>query len=244
MYSKPRPAIILLEPREKLAGWIYLPIYVLLLPLLLGILLGLAVVFLRLPLDEEAMTIHLNTAYGAVNFFFALIFFRRYLLRSARQLRHFPGRFFIALFAGFAIYYFGTAIMTIITQIIAPGMENINDSTIESMVRVNTLEMLIFTVVLVPLAEETLFRGLIFTTLRPHSRFAAYAVTILAFSAVHVIGYIGSYPWQMLFLSFIQYLPASFALAWALEYSGSIWASIGIHTLANAMAMIGMLLLF
>ena len=243
MYPQPRPAIILLEPREKLVGWLYLPFYILLLPLVLGVIAGLLLTLLGLTLEEEALSIHLNFAYGIVNFCFAGIFFRRYLVKSARQIPQFPDRFFAALFGGFGMYLLGNLVMGTLTQIISPGMENINDAAIGTMVGSGALEMLIYTVVLVPLAEETLFRGLIFTTLRPHSRFAAYAVTMIVFSAIHVLSYIGTAPMLTIILCFIQYLPASFALAWALEYSGSIWASIGIHTAANAFSMIGMLLI-
>ena len=243
MYPEPRPAVILLEPREKLAGWIYLPFYVLLLPLLMGVIAGFVFVLLGRTPEEQTLTIHLNFAYGVVNFCFAGFFFRHYLVKSAQQIPQFTSRFLTALLGGFGMYLLGNFVMGSLTQMISPGMENINDAAIGAMAGVGALEMLIYTIVLVPLAEETIFRGLIFTTLRSHSRVAAYAVTVVAFSAIHVLGYIGTAPALSIILSFIQYIPASFALVWALEYSGSIWASIGIHTIANAFSMIGILLL-
>ena len=88
-----------------------------------------------------------------------------------------------------------------------------------------------------------MFRGLIFTSIRPRSRFLAYLVSMLTFSVMHVLGYIGSYPIGTLGLCFLQYLPASFALAWALEFSGTIWAPICVHTIANLVAMLAMMFL-
>ena len=96
---------------------------------------------------------------------------------------------------------------------------------------------------LVPTVEELMFRGLIFSSIRPRSRFWAYAVSMLVFAVMHVLNYLSSYPIGTLALCFLQYLPAGFALAWALEYSGSIWASICIHTINNAAAMLFMALL-
>ena len=90
--------------------------------------------------------------------------------------------------------------------------------------------------------RDILFRGMIFTGIRVHSRFWAYAVSMLAFSLIHVMGYVGQYPLHTLALCYLQYLPASFALAWALEYSGSIWAGICLHMIANTIAMSVMLL--
>lgn len=242
MYPEPVPAIILPERGEKLAGWIYLPFYFLLIPLILGLVLGSFVSLFGISVDENALMVHLNFIYGLINFCFAAIAFRDYLVRSARQIPRFVGRFFGAVFGGFAIYMVGNLVMSLITQIISPAMENINDANIESMLSGGTLEMVIFTVLFAPLAEEVLFRGLIFTSLRTRNRVLAYIVTIVVFSAIHVLGYIGTESALSLFLSFIQYFPASFALIWAMEFGGSIWASIGVHTLANGFTMMLMLL--
>ena len=242
MYPEPTPAIILPEPRERRAGWIYLPFYFLLLSLALGQIAAYLMTELGLMLDEQKLAIHLNFVYGLINFCFVSICFRRYLLRSAKQIPKFVGRFFTALFGGFAIYFAGNIVMGILTQIISPSMENVNDAAIQTMLGINTVEMVLFTVLFAPLTEEVLFRGLIFTFLRTRSRAAAYIVTILVFSAIHVIGYIGKESVLHIVLSFIQYFPASFALIWAMEFGGSIWASIGVHTLANGLTIILMLL--
>ncbi len=237
MYRETKPAVLLPEPRETIAGWIYFPFYIVGLSFLLGLVFALAGV----NLGKMSNLLHLNTLYGAINFLFLAIAFRRYLAKSARQLFRFPGRFFLGLFVGFAIYFLGTALMSTLTTLISPELENINDATLENMADFGYWEMFIYTVLLVPLAEETIFRGLVFNSLRPYNRIAAYVLTIAAFSAIHIIGYIGSYPFLTLVLCFLQYIPASFALVWAMEYSGSIWTSICIHTLANAFSMLMML---
>ena len=242
MYPEPTPAIILPDRGEKLAGWIYLPFYFLLLPLILGVFASALIFLLGIPMDEQALTIHINFVFGLINFCFVIIAFWRYLVRSARQVPRFVGRFLGAVFGGFAIYFAGNIVMGILIQIISPAMENVNDAAIQGMLETNTLEMVIFTVLFAPLTEEVLFRGLIFTSLRTRSRTLAYVVTILIFSAVHVLGYIGTESALSIFLSFIQYFPASFALIWAMEFGGSIWASVGVHTLANGMTMLLMLL--
>ncbi len=242
MYPEPIPAIILPDSRERLAGWIYLPFYFLVIPLGMSILVGLVISLLGLPLEEDVLSVHINFVYGLINFCFAIIAFWRYLVRSACQIPRFVGRFFGAVFGGFAMYFAGNIVMGILTQIISPTMENINDAAIQTMLGTNPLEIVIFTVLFAPLAEEVLFRGLIFTSLRTRSRALAYIVTILVFSSIHVIGYIGTESALNIVLSFVQYLPASFALIWAMEFGGSIWASIGVHTLVNGLGMLVMLL--
>ncbi len=233
---KPRPAFILLNRGEKIAGWIYFPFYVLL------ISMALAMIFLLLGRDVQAPRnlLYMNLIYGVINFCVLTVCFRKYLGKSFRQALRFPGRFFAAVGIGFAIYYLGTVLVSIVIQLIQPGLENINDAALEGIAEHGWLMMILYTVLLVPTVEELVFRGLIFSSIRPHSRFLAYAVAMVTFSVMHVLGYIGQYPVSTLGLCFLQYLPASFALAWAMEYSGSIWASITVHTLVNTVAMLVM----
>ena len=237
--AKPRPALILLERYEKIIGWIYLPLFFLVLPTALTV----AAMWLHINIFSTRVQLYLSIGLELFSFLVLAVCFHRYLGKSFRQARVFPGRFVIAVVLGVVIYYFGTALMSFLTQLIEPGLENINNNTIEAMADSNTALMIVYTVLLAPLVEELLFRGLIFTCLRPHSRFLAYAVSMAAFCLVHVVSYVGQYPLHTLALCFVQYLPASFALAWALEYSGSIWSSITIHMIANSFAMAVMLLL-
>lgn len=226
-----RPEPVPMERFEKTAGWVYFPIYLLLLSVLL------VSIFAMLGADVESgeTQLHMNFIYGAINFLIVGLIFRRYLRKSAQKVREMPGRFFTAVAVGFAIYCGGTLAMEYFTEWLSPGIENVNDAALGAMSDFGNAELAVYTVLLAPLAEECLFRGLFFGTIR--RRFWAYFVSILVFSAVHVMGYLSMYPAYTLFLCFLQYLPASFGLAWALEFSGSIWADIGVHTLANATAM-------
>jgi membrane protease YdiL (CAAX protease family) len=94
--------------------------------------------------------------------------------------------------------------------------------------------MLIGVVFLVPVTEEMLYRGLIFRELLHTSKAAAYLVSMAAFAAIHVLGYIGSYDIGRLVLCFIQYLPAGLCLAWAYAKSDSLFAPVLIRALINA----------
>ena len=237
--TKPRPALILPERYERIIGWIYMPLFFIGLPMLVSI----AAMLLGFNVMSTGVQLYLSIGLELFSFLLLAVCFHRYLGRSLRQARCFPGRYVVAVVAGVVIYYFGTALVSYLTQLIEPGLENINDNTIESMAGINVPLMLVYTILLAPLVEELLFRGMIFTSIRVHSRFWAYAVSMAAFSLIHVMGYLGRYPLHTLALCFVQYLPASFALAWALEYSGTIWASISVHMIANTIAMAAMLLL-
>ena len=100
--------------------------------------------------------------------------------------------------------------------------------------------MTIGVTVLVPVTEETLFRGLIFRTLYDRSPVCAYLASIVAFSLIHVMGYVGKTDPVILLLSFLQYLPAGLCLCLTYRYSGTLLSSIVLHAAINAAAILTM----
>ena len=90
-------------------------------------------------------------------------------------------------------------------------------------------------VVLMPLVEEVLFRGLMFGSLRRYSRPLAYAVTVLFYAVYCVWQYVFSYGALDLryLLLFVQYLPMSLALTWCYDNGGSIWSAVALHMAIN-----------
>ena len=62
---------------------------------------------------------------------------------------------------------------------------------------------------------------------------AAYLISMTAFSAVHIVSYIGVYTPLQLVLAFFQYLPAGLWLGWCYVKSGSIYGPMVMHSLIN-----------
>ena len=89
------------------------------------------------------------------------------------------------------------------------------------------------TVLLVPVAEEALYRGLLFQGFQRKSRLLAYCLSTLIFAGLHVVGYIGSADLITLCLCFAQYLPAGITLAWAYEKADTIAAPMLMHMIIN-----------
>jgi len=79
--------------------------------------------------------------------------------------------------------------------------------------------------VVAPIAEETFFRGFLFAGLRKYCSFwIAAGVSALIFAAGHMV------PGAILPLYFLGFL-----FAWLRERTGSIWPSIAMHMLNNAL---------
>ena len=110
----------------------------------------------------------------------------------------------------------------------------------KSLIGMDYVPMIIGTMFLVPVAEEVLYRGLIFQSLYSNNHTLGYILSALIFCAIHVISYIGAADPLTLVLCFIQYLPASLCLAWAYTEADNIFAPILIHIAVNTMSILAL----
>jgi len=179
----------------------------------------------------------LNFLFYLVNFIAILLIFHNFLERSLSQLFHHPIDALQAAVLGFVAYYVCFHAMEWLIGLLRPGYTNYNDESIAALSRGNFFLMSIGTVVLVPITEECLYRGLIFRNLYGKSRWAAYIVSILAFAIIHIIGYIGKYSALELLMAFLQYMPAGLCLAWSYAKADTIFAPILIHSAINAISI-------
>ena len=181
-----------------------------------------------------------NFLYFLLNFTAMIVILRQFLLASAKDALRRPVPILIHALLGTAGYYSMTSLLTRLLLILEPGFSNVNDASLSLIARQEFLLMAAGTVLLVPLTEECLFRGLLFGAVRKHSRAAAWILSMALFAAIHVIAYIGKYPARLLALCFLQYLPAGFCIAWCYAKADNIFTPILIHTAVNAMGMAAM----
>ena len=215
-----------LSRNEAIAGWSYYAFSMLALPIVLQYANGL----LDHPLNEA----QLNFVFYAANFSAVIMIFRR-LLKLNLQIavrRIFPVLWYALL--GYLGYSALTGILTSLIRTLVPGFANVNDMSIAAMAGKELTLMAIGTVVLVPVAEELFYRGLMLRHLAGKSRILAYCVSMGVFALVHVVGYIGIYPPLTLLLCFVQYLPAGYCLAWCYATTGTIVTPILMHMIVNA----------
>ena len=227
-----RHITVSLNKKEILWGWVYLAVEFLLLPT--------ALYWLTARLFTGISDAEVNFLYYFVNFLATLLIFHRFLSRNLAMARSNLLRVVLYALLGLFIYWASGLVMGELTYRLMPDFVNVNDLGIAAMSRDGYLLMAIGTVVLVPAAEECLFRGLLFRGMYGKSRWAAYVVSALCFCLPHVSAYIGSYEWTVLALCFVQYLPAGLMLAWSYEKSNTIFTPILIHTIINAFGIYAM----
>ena len=220
-----------LSDRTRYLGWAWFAFELLFLPSLLLHWLG------RLNFNDAQV----NFVYYLLNFLFCARIFRDFLGDSLKRAGKDIVPFLRAIVLGFLGWYLFNELLTRLLTLVAPGFGNVNDQSIAAMFARSPVLMAIGTVLLVPLAEECLFRGLIFAQLYKKDKAVAYAITAGAFAAVHVAGYLNQYPPAVLGLCFAQYLIPSLILCWAYAHCGTILAPIFLHTAINAMAIVSLL---
>ena len=221
-----------LTRREKLLGWVYYPIQLLVLPLLLSV----GNILAGSPLSESV----LNFIYFAANFLFVIGIFFHLLKKNIIIAADAPLKCLGCAVAGLAINWGLSYIVQLLIVIINPDFFNVNDASIGTLIQENFVLTAVGTVLLVPIAEEALYRGLIFGSLYNRRPIAAYVISVCIFASVHVIGYIGMYEPLHLALCFLQYLPGAIALAWAYANADSIWAPILMHMTINLIGVVSM----
>ena len=219
--------------RESIGGICYLLFQLLFLPSFLYWVNG----QVDTPLSES----ELNFLFYLLNFFAVLLIFHDFLARSLSQLLHHPIDALQAAILGFVAYYVCYYTIDWVVSLVLPGYTNYNDESIAALSRGNYFLTFIGTVILVPIAEECFFRGLIFRNLYKKSHWAAYCISIVAFAAIHILGYIGQYSAAELIIAVIQYIPAGLWLAWSYIKGESIFVPIFIHAAVNFITIRGIL---
>ena len=162
---------------------------------------------------------------------------RRYLLQNlAVAIAHPFYCIYYAVLSYLGYMVFTELVMAMVYRL-APGFVNLNNENITALLDSEFGLMAITTVVLAPIAEECLFRGLLFRGVYDRSPALAWVLSVGLFAAVHVTGFIGSYAPLELLLAALQYIPAGIVLCFAYARGGSILSPILTHALINFLAV-------
>lgn len=180
---------------------------------------------------------NLNAAYYFSSFLITAFVFRRFLADSLPTGAGALARCLKALVLGYVVYELLQVATVLVGSFLVTDMQTPNDEIIMEIAGENYWIMWVGAVLLGPLTEETLIRGLVFGNLRRINRLLAYVVTALLFAVLHMAAFLGEMDLEtMLFNGMVYGLP-SVALCVAYEYSGTIWTAVVLHMLLNAITM-------
>ncbi len=221
--------LVTMSPREQRTGLIYLILRLLVLPRLIPFCVQL--------LFPQAGSPEQNFALFLLDGIFMVIVFRRFLLESSRISQEEPAQLLLVCVSSFAVYQLVQHLLNLGIFSLMPEFFNVNDNQVGNLISQNLPLMAVSTVLLAPITEECLYRGLLFGPFLKKSKILAYCLSVPVFCAVHVLGYIGRYEPMVLLICFVQYIPAGLCLGWAYQKSGTILAPILIHASINAIGI-------
>ena len=227
--KKRKNTYISMDRGEKARGWVYMAFQLLALPYILSWVNSL----LSAPMGSAVY----NFVYYAVNFTALVWIFRRFLKDSLAAAWADIWNFIQAVVLGLAAYWACSKVFHFLISLLDADLTNVNDSAVISLLQSSPVLTAIAVVVLAPVTEELLYRGLIFRNIWQTSKVWAYLISIVAFAAIHVVGYLGSASVATLALCFLQYLPAGLSLAWTYSKASNIFAPILVHAIVNAFAV-------
>lgn len=213
---------------EAVFGWFWLPMHMFVLPLLFAVIL---------PEVSAEAPLTINYLYYGISMAAVFLVFLK-LLR--REFNHLLDRLGHCIATFFAAYFFWYALSMIMAGIMtALGIEATppNDQAVDVLARENFGGVLAISVIAAPIVEEVLFRGILFQSIRKHSRVWAYIASLAVFGLYHTWQFALLYQDPVYLLYSLQYIPITFALTWSYEKSGSLWTTIFVHATNNYLAM-------
>lgn len=221
-----------MTPAEQIAGVVFFVIYLLVLPFVTG-------PFFRLVeqlLDMSIPSAIENMVYYYVLFAVTLIIFHRFLARTSRLFADNLVTACKSVGLGLVALYGLNELAFRLINLVLNDHTNLNDYTISAQIQDAPRLTILIVVLLAPFVEEVLFRGLVFGNLKRKSRLLAYIVSCALFALLHVWQFAVVQQNITYLLVMVQYLVPGIVLAWAYEHSGSLWSSIALHAIANALA--------
>lgn len=218
---------------ERAVGWMYVFVHVFAMRYVLSALNTHVFPGLGFRLDGG----WLELLYYAVGAVFLVGFLFHYLKESfADMCRGFTDTL-AAVLVGFVVYELFSGLINYVLALLFtrldPGTAAANHAA-----KLNPDEKLLVRLLLAPVVEEVLFRGVVFGSLRGRSAVLAYVVSVVFFSFYFV--------WQdivfsfspAVFLTLLRYVPAGLVLGWAYSRAHTVWAPILLHMMINCVTLL------
>ena len=218
---------------ERVAGTIFFLVYLLVMPLMAARLFDL----LEVVLDTTIGASLRNVLYYYTLFAVTVLLFHSYLARTSSRFLDNLNLSLSTLLLGLLVFYGANELLYRVCNVLFDSRTNLNDTAIAAQVASAPRMTVLIVVLLAPFVEEVLFRGLVFGCLREKSRIFAYLLSCALFALLHVWN-AAITQWDLGYLILmLQYLVPGLVFAWAYEHSGTLWTSILLHAIVNALSL-------
>ena len=215
--------------QEVRRGWVFFALYFLIFPMLMGELQR---------IFDEMWGFYLSDAgygvlYHVISVVMVLVLFRRFLRRGVDLLLDWLPENLFALAVGLV----GAGALHLLVNALPYPVENPLLASWAEQYRAAPGATALIVVLLMPLVEEVLFRGLLFGGLRRYGRLIAYGVAVVLYALYNVYQFVIVTGDIRYLLTALQFLPMALSLAWCYDRGGSIWSSVVLHMLLNGITL-------
>ena len=225
-----KPFDDLMLRRERICGFVWLPIHIFLLPLFL-----VPVLFLLLGPDKLTDA-GANVIYYLISFVFVIIAFWNFLRESFDR---FVGNLRGALLA-MVIAYAIQLVLTLGLQALMGvfgELETPNNDAIGELANLEYNKIFAVAVLMAPITEEVLFRGVLFGSLARRHRWLGWVVSVAVFCLYHVWQFaVVEQDWTVL-IAAAEYIPLTVAITYCYDRTETIWTPIFFHIFTNSLAL-------
>ena len=217
-----------LTQAEMGRGWVFFALYVLLFPWVMG--------WVQRSFHGELPVAEANVVYYLLSATLVFLVFWTFLKHGFHLLLDWLPENLFAFGTGLA----GWAVLSFLAWLIPLPVENPNLLSYPEQYALAPLATVVILVVLMPVVEEPLFRGLLFGASRRYSRILGYVLSTLVYALYCVWQFVytyGTIDFRYLLL-IVEYLPMSLALTWCYDNGGSIWSPIALHMDITAVTLV------
>ena len=227
MHTKRRPWRPQLTRAVMGRGWVFFALYLTVFPLSMG--------WVQRAFHGELPVAEANVVYYLLAATLVFLVFWTFLRHGFDLLLDWLPENLFAFGTGLV----GAGVLHLLVMLIPLPVQNPNPESYAQQFALSPAATVVILVVLMPLVEEPLFRGLLFGATRRYSRVLGYVLSTLVFALYCVWQFVYSYgtvDFRYLLL-FLQYVPMSLALTWCYDNGGSIWSPIALHMVLNALIL-------
>lgn len=213
---------------EMVRGWVFFALYVLLFPWIMG--------WVQRAFQGELPIAEANVVYYFLSAVLVFLVFWTFLKHGFYMLLDGPRENLFAFGTGL----FGWLVLSLLAGLIPLPVANPNLMSYPEQFALAPKATVVILVVLMPIVEEPLFRGLLFGTSRKYSRILGYVLSAFLYALYCVWQFVyayGTVDFRYLLLV-VEYLPMSLALTWCYDNGGSIWSPIALHMVINTVTLV------
>lgn len=217
---------------------VILPIYVYCGSLIVSALLKFLMIHFSWPVDYAAANVYLNLIMDL-----GLLIIVGLILKDdiSQQIKDYPKQLSSNLFQGLLVgplsIYALSILGGLITLLLGGTSSSQNQALINVLIQSKPFVMIITTVIIAPILEELVFRGIVFSWLYEYNRFFAHIATAFVFAFVHIMIALFSgnmSEWIQIFSYFFMALPLSYLY----EKTNNIFVPISTHMTSNLLSVI------